>query len=131
MATVSVIATSADGTRAALRAAAEVASRGIMRLWLFVRAGEDGVLPDARELGDATVVTYSGRYEDLTTIIPRSAPVVLGGRGGLWRATPEQQLARKFAALGYRVIFALSNTSRSARPATATSASWASFKGET
>jgi hypothetical protein len=113
VADISVIATSRDGTRAALRIAAELASAGAGRLWLFVRAGQAGLLPRGSNPNDATVFTYSGREEDLIQLIPRSGSVVVGGRGGLWWPTPEQQLARKLAQLGYRVIFALSEASRS------------------
>jgi hypothetical protein len=116
VANISVIATSHDGTRAALWTAAELASGGAAKVWLFVRAGQAVLLPRGSNLNDATVVTYSGRAEDLIQLIPRSGSVVVGGCGGLWWPTPEQQLARKLAQLGYRVIFALSEDSRSPHP---------------
>jgi hypothetical protein len=106
VANISVIATSPDGTRAALRTAAQLGSRGVGKLWLFVRAEQSGQLPRGPDLNDATILMYSGHEEDLLQLISRAGPIVVGGRAGLWWPTPEQQLARKFAQLGYRVIFA-------------------------
>ena len=130
MGNISVIATSREGTRAALWTAMQLASRGAARLWLFVRAGQSS-LPLEAELGDATILTYSGREEDLRQLIPRSASIVVGGRGGSWRPTPEQQLARRLAQLGYRVIFALSEVSRSTRETVVSSCSCAASSGDT
>ena len=117
MAAVSVIATSEEGTATALRAGMELAAGGVSRVWLFVRAGATSALPRIPELNDATILRYSGRDVDLLQLVPTGGLVIVGGGGGRWWPTPEQQLARMLARLGYRVIFALSETSRSARAA--------------
>ena len=121
MAAVSVIATSEEGTATALRAAMELAAGRVSRVWLFVRAGERSALPRIPELKDTTILRYSGRDVDLLQLVPTGGLVIVGGGGGRWWPTPEQQLARMLARLGYRVIFALSETSRSARAAPASS----------
>ena len=131
MANISVIATSREGTEAALWTAAELAAQGAAKLWLFVRAGETGLLPRASSLNGATVLIYSGREDDLVHLVSRSGPVVVGGCGGLWWPTPEQHLARKLAQLGYRVIFAFSDASRSARDTGPSARSSASSSGDT
>jgi hypothetical protein len=100
-------------------------------VWVFVRAGRKDALPQIPELNDATVLTYSGRDENLRQLIPKSGPLIVGGCGGSWRPTPEQQLARKFAELGYRVIFALSATSRMARATGASSLIFDSSSSDT
>lgn len=124
-----MIATSHEGTSAALRAAVELASSTVSRVWLFVRLGD--APPKIAEVNEATILTYSGCDADLRRLVPMNGLVVVGGRAGIWWLTAEQQLARKLATLGYRVIFALSETSRSARAAAATSRSWLSSSGET
>jgi len=132
METVSVIATTREGTRAALRAGSELAGRGACRVLLFVRAGEASGLPHLTDLGAASVFTYSGREEALIQLLPKSGPVVVGGcGGGFWRPTQEQQLAWKLTALGYRVIFAVSETSRSARATVWSLGSSSSSSGDT
>jgi hypothetical protein len=131
VAAVSVIATSDEGTREALRVATELAGPESSKLLLFVRSGDRSGVPAMWKSREATVLTYNGQTEDLVQLVPRSAPVVLGGGGGLWWPTPEQQLARKFADLGYRVIFALSARSWRSRAIGASAFSFASSSGDT
>ena len=106
MARVSVIATSAEGTRAALCVAAKLMAREPSELCVFVRSGQDAALPSTASSMRTSVFTYSGRFDELYHLVPKSAPLVLGGRAGMWLASPEQRLARRFTKLGYRVLLA-------------------------
>ncbi len=124
--TVHVVATTFDGTRAALTAAIPLARGARARLVLFVPQVVPYPLPLDGPVDSMTFATE--RYRDLIhelggeaqirlclcrhaddviwRVLPSRSTVVLGGRAGTWRASREERLARRLTHLGHHVIFA-------------------------
>lgn len=124
--TVYVVATTFEGTRAALAAAIPLARGSGARLALLVPQVVPYPLPVDGPV-DSTAFT-ADRYRDLVheldgeadirvclcrhaddviwQMLPSQAAVVVGGSAGTWRASREERLERRLAHLGYRVVFA-------------------------
>ena len=121
-----VIATQFKGTRAALEAAIPLARGSRARLMVLVPQivpyalsldDPGGPAPLAAERyrhllhqlhGEAEVRLCRCRHVDhvIQQMLPSQAMVVVGGPAGTWRASGEEQLARRLTHLGYRVVFA-------------------------
>ncbi len=119
--TVHVIATSLEGTRLALEAAAARARGMRGRVVLFVpRASLDPhMLCHGRNEADAwrqVTKAYSPlpsviccaceRMTDIVQLLQSPGLVVIGGDARLWWPTAEQRLAQAFARFGCQVTFA-------------------------
>lgn len=125
--TVQVIATTADGTSAALAAAVPLASGSFSRLVLFVPR----IVPfpvdlehpaDRLELfveryrrliaklgANADIqVCVCRRIDDLLARVVDTDPVVVGGTAGRWRMSAEERFAKRLARRVTRVIFVAS-----------------------
>jgi len=124
--TVYVIATSFEGTRAALVAAIPLARGSRARLMLLVPQVVPYPLPVDGPVDSTTFAAE--RYRDLVhalggeaqlrvclcrhaddvvwRMLPVRSTVVVGGPAGRWRASREERLARRLTHLGHHVIFA-------------------------
>jgi hypothetical protein len=122
---VHLVATTLDGTRAALVAAGAIArgsgAPAVMLVpWVVpyaesldhptdsVAFGVKNFRKLAEELGiDVAVHVCLCRSSDdaIASLVPRDAVVVIGGRGRLWWPTREQRLAARLSRSGHRVVF--------------------------
>jgi hypothetical protein len=137
---VHVIATTLDGTRAALATAVSLARGSKASLLVLVpRIG----LPDP-EIEDDGVEAAAARYGELARdlgVTPRveicecrslddlvskvsatAAVIVVGGPAGRWLTSPEERFAGRLARAGCQVLFAASGTNTSQRRVVFTSA---------
>ena len=121
--TIHVIATSLEGTRAALDAAMALArGHDDSRVILFLRRDLTDALPDdeqtngrhqtLRQLADSyfpppsVLSCASARAIDIVQLFQSPGVVVVGGTARLyWWPTPEQRLARALTQLGCHVTF--------------------------
>lgn len=121
-----VIATSLEGTRAALAAGIPLARGSRARLVVLVPQivpypvpldrpvdSPDFVVERYRDLVrdqglDAEIRVCLCRHADdvLWQALPAKATVVVGGSAGRWRSSHEERLARRLTHLGYQVVFA-------------------------
>lgn len=125
-ATIHVLATTLDGTRAALEAAVPLARGSRAKLMLLVPQVVPYPVPvdapvDSTEFaaeryrklvrdvnGEAEVRLCLCRHADdvIRRMLPQHATVVVGGAAGTWRATREERLTRRLTHLGLHVVFA-------------------------
>lgn len=123
---VQVIATTPEGTAAALVEAQGVAHRlGVDRMTLLVPrtpslseaiadlARAEPVIDDYRTMASRSAVAVSVRFclcggndEALRRLVPAGAVVVVGGRRRWWWPTREQRLAETARRSGHHTIFA-------------------------
>ena len=121
-----VVATSLEGTRAALAAGIPLARGSRARLVVLVPQivpypipldrpvdSPDFVVERYRDLVrdqglDAEIRVCLCRHADdvLWQALPAKATVVVGGSAGRWRSSHEERLARRLTHLGYQVVFA-------------------------
>jgi len=128
--TIHVLATTFDGTKAALKAAVPLAIRDDARVVLLVAqtVDQNAEQPGA---GDGALV---GRYDAMVKalehpvqirlcmapsvgdaaarLIPRSATVVIGGRAAAWWPSAEERLAARLRRSGRDVVFVGCNRGR-------------------
>ncbi len=136
--TVFVIATTFEGTRAALLTAIPLAKGSCARLVVLAPQVVPYPLPVDRPV-DSTSFALE-RYRDLIQeldgqaqvrvclcrhaddvvwrMLPARSTVVVGGPAGTWRASREERLARRLTHLGHHVIFAPIDEKPSERDAT-------------
>lgn len=119
-----VVATTRDGTRAAIGAADSLASLTESRVYVLARTTvPEGVarrspaeaaaafaedlrdLPESRSARVAIVSLLSGEASDLLPLLPPSPIVFIGGPTRRWWPTAAQRLAHDFTCLGCRVVF--------------------------
>jgi len=133
--TVFVVATTAEGTRAALQAAVPLAKGSGARLAVVVPhiasfdlAPEDpgsiafvkryGAIVE--ELGGVAEV-HAFRCQSLDELIPQVSDVkgrvVLGGPAGRWLTSPEERFANRLAAAGCHVVFVATGANTTQRRA--------------
>jgi hypothetical protein len=120
--TVHVVATSVEGTRAALDAATALARGLCGRVVLFVRRAspdpnrhdqdiQDTTTDALRRLADSytpppRVLSWiSERALDVVQLFQSPGVVLIGGEGRLWWPTAEQRLAQALSRLGCQVTF--------------------------
>jgi hypothetical protein len=126
--TVYVIATTFEGTRAALVAAVPLARGSRARLVVIVPrvvpypadlgASSDGDGFFAKHYGKVVeglggearieICVCRGVDEMVSHILPPDSQVVVGGPAGRWLTSPEERFAGRLIRLGRRVIFAAS-----------------------
>ncbi len=133
---VHVVATTLDGTRAALMAAVPLA-RGLAAGLVIVVphvvscAAERQIPAESAELmatryegiaravgaDDVEVETFSsvGLDDLVARLCACNAPVVVGGPVGRWLTSPEERFANRLALAGCRVIFAASGANTTQR----------------
>jgi hypothetical protein len=135
-----VIATTLEGTRAALSAAVALARGSKANLVVLVpRVG----LPDP-EIEDDGIVAAASRYEQMaralgatarvevcecrslddlvSRAVSAAAVIVMGGPAGRWLTSPEERFAGRLARAGCQVLFAASSANTSQRRVVFTSA---------
>jgi hypothetical protein len=123
--TVHVLATTFDGTRAALTTAIPLTRGARSRLAVVVpyivpypipldRPADSTVFVERRyrelvhELdGEAKVTVYLCRRPDdvVSRVLPAGSTVVLGGGAGQWLASRHERVAHQLHRRGYRVVF--------------------------
>jgi hypothetical protein len=133
---VQVIATTVEGTRAALATAVPLALGSLARLVVLVpridpcpAAGDepadftDFLVKRYQDLasgfgGEATVVVCAcRRLSDMAAwVVDPDATIVVGGRSGRWLMSPEERLASRLTRSAKRVIFVASGPTRKRRP---------------
>jgi hypothetical protein len=132
--TVHVIATTLDGTRAALSAAVPLARGSDAALMVLVPriapAGDNGGEADPAALFAKRYEEMAGQLGALVTIdictcesvdqlmariCASRGIVVLGGPAGHWLTSPEERFANRLARAGCRVIFAPSGENTTQR----------------
>ena len=128
--TVHVVATTLDGTEAALKAAVPLATQQDARVVLLVAQTVDETA-ERSGAGDGALV---GRYDAMVKalehpvqirlcmapsvgdaaarLIPRSATVVIGGRAAAWWPSAEERLAARLRRSGREVVFVGCNRGR-------------------
>jgi hypothetical protein len=123
--TIHVLATSIDGTRAALATAVPLARGSSARLVVLVpqivpyplavdRPTDATCFTERRYRdmvektgGEAAIqVCLCRTIRDIERVIPRTTTVVLGGPSGAVLASREERLARRLTRLGYHTVFA-------------------------
>ena len=132
---VHVVATTFDGTHAALMAAVPLAKGSHARLVVVVpRIMSYAVDPrDASDVGaffarrykaiverlggDARIEIYVCRTIDdvVTRLIATNSPIVIGGPAGRWLTSPEERFANRLSRMGCRVIFVASGPTATQR----------------
>ena len=126
MKSIQVIATTPDGTRAAIETAVPLA-KGCGALLVVIVPNVVPYPSAADAIGDAAEVAaerYRRSIEDLggrarvrvylcptlddliAHAIERDATVIVGGPTGRWRMSPEERFANRLSRDGHRVIFA-------------------------
>jgi hypothetical protein len=125
--TVKVLATTVDGTRAALASAIPLAAGSHARLVVAVPRivpypiAIDGPVDTAsvlarriedmvRELGGSARVDVClcRRLDDVVAHLGTDGTIVVGGRPGHWLMSAEERLARRLCRLGRHVVFVAS-----------------------
>jgi hypothetical protein len=121
-----VIATTDEGTRAALSEARHIARRlNVVRPVLIIprigspppsldaRAADEAVVDDYRQMAqqaglDVTLRLCASRTygEALRWMLPRRSIVVIGGRSRWWWPTREQRIADHLKSAGHETVFA-------------------------
>jgi hypothetical protein len=110
--TVHVIATSPEGTRAALDVATALARSVSGRVALFIRRGAaDRTSDGLRRLTESCTprpnvfTCVCEKTTDVVQLFQSPGLVVIGGHTRTWWPTAEQRLARDLARLGCHVMF--------------------------
>lgn len=114
---VSVVATTVDGTRAALAAAKPIAKQSGAPVLLLISKKPDSRGANwlvaryeevARDVGQPVRVRVgvsSSRVAAVTTLTPTDGTIIIGGPARWWWPTEEERMAARLRRLGRRVVF--------------------------